>query len=189
MTGSDAGYIVTLTSTGSGHRSQLPVSFMTMKLYAPTIQINRRPQDVPASLTTATMATGAQNEGPRGSVRDRATVLHGGAVAGIAVGIVGLVALLGVAIAWIWKRRRQRHEADMALAGCSKPELDGTARPDPRHGRSELEANERHELDGGNAQQIFELHESNWGGGDEPHGTAKAHETRAKRYSGRLFGR
>ncbi|KAM4061777.1 hypothetical protein HRG_011785 [Hirsutella rhossiliensis] len=191
MTGTDAGYVITLTSTLSGRTSIMPVSFMTVKLYAPTIQLNRRPHDVPASLTMTT-TTGSQNGGPRGgSAQDsgqaRATVPHGGAIAGIAVGAVGLMALLGVAVALLWNRRRKRHEADAAAAGWTKPELDGAARPDPRHGRSELEASERHELDAGTADQVFELQESRTGAGGGLPGNAN--ETQTRRWSGLRFGR
>ncbi|KAM4065911.1 hypothetical protein HRG_000071 [Hirsutella rhossiliensis] len=195
MIGTDAGYAITLASTANGRTSKMPVSFMTVKLYAPTIQLNRRPHDVPASLTMTTMTTGTQNGDPQGgsaqdSGQGRGTVLHGGAIAGIAVGAVGLIALLGVAVALLWNRRRKRHEADAAAAGWNKPELDGVARPDPRHGRSELEASERHELDAGRADQVFELQESRMGaGGGLPGNVNVSNETQTKRWSGLRFGR
>lgn len=166
MTGTDAGYAITLTSTWSGRTSRTPVSFTSVKLYAPTIQLNRRPRDAAASPTGGTRREDGQ---------PRAAGLGGGAVAGIAVGIV---ALLGVAAALVWKRRRRGAGRAEPGAGRDEPELDGAARLDGVHCRSELEARglERHEL---GADQIFELGE---GRGGEVAGDA---DERARRWSSR----
>ncbi|PHH92675.1 hypothetical protein CDD83_6093 [Cordyceps sp. RAO-2017] len=183
LTKLDAGYALTITSTSSGQVSLIPISFETIKIYAPTIQLNRRARDVRPSSTTTTeapppgrgsgtvqaQAWPAQEGSPR---------LHGGAIAGIAIGVVVALALLGAMAALVWKRR--------ATAGRdrdgNKPELDA----DPGRARTELEAGERHELEAVDSRYIFELGDGQRNQDELP---ADANESSFRRWSGRVLPR
>ncbi|RDA84740.1 hypothetical protein CP532_5242 [Ophiocordyceps camponoti-leonardi (nom. inval.)] len=161
---SGAAYMLTLTTTSDGHTSRIPVSYHRIRVYAPTIQLNWRPQDVWATATVSTTSVNSNGGG-----------LGGGVVAGIVVGAVVLLLLLIflLAIFLIRSRRRRRESSTDQLQqqtsnpNWNKPELDGAVgdggptRPGgPTRIRSELEARERHELDDTGPGPVYELDET-----------------------------
>ncbi|KJZ77396.1 hypothetical protein HIM_03120 [Hirsutella minnesotensis 3608] len=182
MSKTDAGYVMTLTTTSGGQTSQMQISFMTIKIYAPTIQLNRRQHDVPASLTTEVHTKQRPGKIPATIEQSPASRLGPGAIAGIVIGAVGCLALLVIMITLLPANARKRRSAK----DNSKHELDGTGAA----ARTELEASERHELDAEGENQIYELQDNSTLGGTTPKtddADASA-VSRYKRWSGRRLG-
>ncbi|RCI12864.1 hypothetical protein L249_0560 [Ophiocordyceps polyrhachis-furcata BCC 54312] len=156
---SGAAYRLTLTTTSNGHTTQVSVSFHRIRVYAPTIQLNYRPQDVWATTVSAPIDSGGGRGGGLG----------GGVVAGIVVGAIVLLLLLVLVLASLLIRSRRRTSSDQLQQtsdpNWNKPELDGAVgggptRPGPTRVRSELEAGERHELDDTGSGPVYELGET-----------------------------
>ncbi|PFH55914.1 hypothetical protein XA68_17392 [Ophiocordyceps unilateralis] len=172
-----AGYVLTVTATSGGHTNQIPVSYNSIRIYAPTIQLNYRSRDV-----RTTAASSPINAGPS---------LGGGAIAGIVVGAVAILLLLLSALMLCARRRRRSRPQAEDTTTWSKPELDGAASSGPTplgptRVRSELEARERHELDDTGPGPIYELGEMRRDDGEIPADAGA--ESRLKRWSGMRRG-
>lgn len=147
VTQTDIGELVETTSTATNGTLTQTMLYQSVQMLAPTIQLNFRAQDL-ESLSSQAQTPTAHSQG------SSSPILNGGAIAGIVIGAIVLIATAG-AFAW-WVLRRRKLKAKAALlsspAGHAKPELEDTQRglsPTELHGKpvavvSELPGSESH---------------------------------------------
>ncbi|KND86374.1 hypothetical protein TOPH_09001 [Tolypocladium ophioglossoides CBS 100239] len=181
VTKTDLGELINYTYEQHGPQT-IALLYESIVAWAPTVQLNYRPQDINPSPASSTSPSSAITD-PTSGVRQTSAAteasnsgngspnsLSRGAIAGIVVGAVGVLIGMGIILAlWRWRRKRsnknaggekQRPLPDGDGGGYTKPELAATSFNPNRggHHNPEPEAPARFELDGANDGRVHELY-------------------------------